>query len=249
VFLSEAGVLLLGFAASGVIGFIVESAFRKDVVDALAVYFGFLLSVLGLFLYRGRTRSWKIAYDVEGYRLREAERRLHPAGTRAKRVIGRSLVWIPSLMAAFVFFFFPVASHLTCPTAHYLRHYKIPIPLTATVLRLDWLAQGIDGVIALMDGRGIKDFGSSMTFGGGHDETVDYQDQAKRERATQVGRRDLQAGKLKLSCWQWFAWSDWRIYCQTASVPGDRSLDASFFGKESNIPIFYRVVEGITLVD
>ena len=111
-------------------------------------------------------------------------------------------------MAAFVLFFFPIASHLMFPTSHYLRHYRIPIPWTVTVLSLSSLAPGIECIQALVGSNGITRLGdpesvfsSSMSFFSRTDvETFGYNPQ---RLAPQALRRDFQARDLTLSCWQY----------------------------------------------
>ncbi len=95
-------------------------------------WFGSSLTVVEFFLFRRRTRPWKIEYDAVAFELNRAERRLHPRRARYKRIIGRTLLWAPSAVAAFVLLFFPVVSHLVHPSSRYLLRYRIPIPWTFT---------------------------------------------------------------------------------------------------------------------
>ena len=91
-------------------------------------------------------------------------------------------------------------------------------------------------------------------------DTIDYGYAmlATREGAAEVPRRDLNIGGLTLSCWQYLPRkhvyrSDvgvmWRINCQTPVDVRKRNFYAWFFGHESDIPIFYKVIEGVTPVD
>lgn len=92
VFLSEIGVFLLGLIASSAISFLAAAMSGSGDVGAIAFYGGFLLSVTGFFLRRRKTRVWKIAYDSEGYRLAQIERKSHPRRARCKRFARRTLI-------------------------------------------------------------------------------------------------------------------------------------------------------------
>jgi hypothetical protein len=136
VFASEALLLLLGVVLSFAVAVYFDSGWTFCV--------GLLLTVVEFFRFRRRTRLWKIKYDAEGFEIGQAERRLHPSRARFRRIVGRTLLWVPSAIAAFVLFFFPVATHAFHPLSQYLTHYRIPIRWTFTVVPapgIEWAAR------------------------------------------------------------------------------------------------------------
>lgn len=227
-----------------------------------------LLTLAGLVLFRRKTRAWKIDYDATNYRHEKAERKLHPVRAKLKRVFFRTAIWLPSAIAALVVFCFPIASHLACPNSHYLRHFRVPIPWTATVL--PQYQRGSDLVEALVNSSGKGRFAvttfwdpeptllSLMRFWERTDvdrSTYDYAGLAVRDAATQVLRRDFEVGDLVLSCWQYVPRRNmfrmgvgtmWRIGCQTPAPARQPGFNASFYGSERGIPAFYRVIQGVT---
>jgi len=181
---------------------------------------------------------------------------------------------VPSALAALVVFFFPVATHLAFPLSHYLRDYRVPIPWTATALSLS--QGGLDLVVALVSSTGEGRFGvtpfwnrkpafsSLMSFSSWTDvDTIDYvyAKEAVREGATQVVHRQFMLGGLPLSCWQYLptknvfrnpllvGGSIWTVNCETPPRVRQRNLYASFYGMESDIPAFYKVIEGVRPVE
>jgi hypothetical protein len=132
VFIAEIGVLMLGLFGSGAVATVVAISLGPDAgVPFLCIYCLGLLLTMGAFLrIRRKNKPRKIAYDAEVYCLQKSERKLHPVRARYKQAFFRSVVWLPSLIAAIVIFFFPLVSHLGCPRSRFLRHYRIPIPWT-----------------------------------------------------------------------------------------------------------------------
>ncbi len=222
-------------------------------------------------LTRRKTQAWKIEYDATNYPFEKAERKLYPRRAKLKRVFFRTAIWLPSAIAALVVFFFPIASHLACPNSHYLRHYRVPIPWTATVL--PQYQRGSDLVEALVSRSGKGRFAvttfwdpetallSSMRFWERTDvdsSTPDYAGLAVRDAATQVIRRDFGMGDLVVSCRQYVPRRNmfrmevgtmWRVDCQTPATVRQPSFHASIYGREGDIPGFYKVIEGVRPVD
>jgi hypothetical protein len=271
VFLSEAGVLVIGLIGSLALGFLAAllSGRHGDDAAAAAFYGGLLLTVAAFFVRRRKTRPWKINYDVASYRIEKAERKLHPARAKVKRTLFRAAMWLPSAVATLVVFFFPIASHLACPNS--VRGYRVPIRWTDTIFFVPGLVD-VDVVDVLVSNSSSRRLAftpfwnrepallSQMSFSSRtNTDTVSYDAvEATRESAAEVIRRDLNIGGLTLSCWQYLPRehiyrSDvgvmWRINCQTPADVPKRNFYASFFGHESDIPIFYKVIEGVTPLD
>ncbi len=255
--LSEVGVFLLGLIGSEALAFLAGVMSGSSNVAGAAFYAGFLMSGLGLFLYRRKTRAWKISYDAEGYLISKAERESYPVRAKLKRLLGRTLIWAPSAIAAFVLFFFPVASHLLFPTSHSLPQFHVPIPWSATVFGSPYRGlYWIQAYVGSTDIAGIGDhtFSSLMSFSTRTEiETIDYG--FGRDPVWMGGphsaRRDFRIGDLVLSCWQYPARRKplWAVECQTPASVKNRNLYASFFGQQSDLSIFYHVVEGIRPIE
>ena len=86
----------------------------------------------------------------------------------------------------------------------------------------------------------------------------DYAKLAVSLGATEVLRGDFHVSDLALSCWQYIprknifridAGTMWIVNCQTPADVRKRNFYASFFGPESDIPTFYKVIEGVTPLD
>jgi hypothetical protein len=145
-------------------------------------------------------------------------RQLHSARARRVRLLKRCLLWVPSGCAAFVMFFFPIATHMLHPCSHYLKHYRVPIPWTFTVFSSPGRSDEYAYVNVLLSRTGKARFGvtpfwdrgrvfSRMTFGSvgpkapfefNHGTTT-----SMREGATQISSGEFRLGGVILSCWQY----------------------------------------------
>jgi hypothetical protein len=78
---------------------------------------------------------------------------------------------------------------------------------------------------------------------------------ALRESGTQI--REFRLGGVKLTCWQYRSpyyrsgiWPynglTWRVECTVPSGEGPQDFQASFYGREEDLGIFYRIIEGVT---
>ena len=145
VFLSEAGVLVLGLIASSALAFLAGllTGSYANRAAGLAFYAGLLLTTVAFFVRRRKTRPWKIDYDAASYRIEKTERKLHPVGARLKRTLLRAIIWVPSAIGALAVFFFPIASHSW--------HFRVHIICDTTASRY----------------RGPQRSSHRMDFGGG----------------------------------------------------------------------------------
>jgi hypothetical protein len=255
LFAREIGILVLGLMLSSAVafglGFIAASG-----IDAVAFYLGLSLTLIAFFIARRRHRPWKIEYDAVGWQLNRTERKLHPARARYKQIVGQILLWVPSLIAAFVLFFFPVASHLAHPRSHYLPGYRVPIPWTFTALTDD------NWAVAWRSTRGRALFG--MTTGWRFDQSVSTMNFVPRDGdpgplrsfsgATQMVDRNLRARGLSFGCRQMtvehsnFSPSHGepilRVECESSAGISHQHLSAYFYGPERDVALFYTTVEG-----
>ena len=135
IFVSEIGVLVSGLVVSiALAGFVDHFTSFDNALAPITFVCGLLLTAAAFLVFLRKNRAWKFQYDVVGWEISRAHRKLRPRCAQYKRMVRRTLVWAPSALAALVLFFFPVASHLLHPGSQYLRHYHVPIPWTVTVL-------------------------------------------------------------------------------------------------------------------
>lgn len=239
-------------------------------VSLAAFLAGLVLTVVAFCAIRRRSRPWKIEYDAIGWELTRAERKLHPNRARLKRLAIRILVWVPSLLAFVVLFFFPTASHLIRPGSQTLGPYRLYIPWTLAIMPMPGLpAHSSVMVWAIVDSRGGfgvtpfwrgEIFSSEMGFGSlktdpdGSASQARYEEE-KRARATQLRRKEFQLGRVALTCWQYLptprlpnrsAGSGlWQVDCKTPVGVKGQQFYALFRGQDTDIPAFYKVIQTI----
>jgi hypothetical protein len=192
----------------------------------LAVFLaGLVLTVVAFRAIRRRTRRWKIEYDAVGWELTRAQRKLHPGRARFERLAIRILIWVPSLLAFVVLFFFQVASHLICPGAQTLGPYRLKIPWTLAILPVPELpthsfvltfaivgTHGGFGVTPFWRGQILSSemgFGSRRADSGSSGPQARYEEE-RRAEATRVLRKEFQLSGVTLMCWQYLPSHRWR---------------------------------------
>lgn len=269
---TDVGILAFGFICALAVSASVAFWFAYDDFEAAwsGLFAALAITVAGFLAWRRKTQSWVVEYYADLWETERAERKLHPARARFKRRAKRILVWVPSLIAAVVLLDFPVATHVVCPA---LKHYRVPIPWNIAVVTPPWVPGGRDILGFATNARNgrfgmprfwdIRENSSAMDF----ESRPDYAE-ASEYSGSAAGflRKDFRSNGLTLTCWQsvnsYSRIYHWLIACQTsadaASVfprlalpPGLRrpSLRASFYGREQDIPTFYKIIEGVTPID
>lgn len=288
LFAAEIGILLVGLVVSIALGALVDHFTSFESGPALITFYcGLLLTAAAFMLLLRRHRAAKFEYDVVGWEISRTDRMLNPRRAQFKRIARRTLVWVPSAIAALVLFFYPVASHLSHPSSHYLRHYRIPIPWTVTVFskifswpelpaKYGWVealvtntGRGRLGVTPFWNTAGIS---STMGFGSANaDGPLGFTDQPTLPQgatevsqptlpqgASQVVRRKFRLGNVALTCWQYvlpyrngwpYGTGPWEVSCLTPEDVDQFNFHAWFYGEESDLPLFYRILEGVTPVE
>jgi hypothetical protein len=254
--------------------FPVGSPQAENGVAPLTACFGWTLTVVGLVLFRRRTRTWKINYDATCWQLSKAERALHPARARVRRLAGRTVIYLPSGLAALVLFFFPVVTHMAHPSSQHLRRYRIPIPWNFAVFQSEF-PEGKGWVHVVVNtsvkGRfGMTPFPVPPIWEPGPVSWADfgYNPGAAAldsrltamimKEATEVRTREFRLDGIVLTCWQyrpgpdffphfrwWGASSFWDIDCRAPAASRDDGFSASFGGREQDIPAFYEIVASV----
>jgi len=224
---------------------------------------------------RRRHAPQKFAYDVAGWTLDQAEREHNPQRRKCKRILVASLVTLPSLLAAFVLFFFPAASHLRHPGSRYFPHYRVPIPWTITVLFPAQLDGGdtfrfLTGIVSSNPWSrfGMATFwdreslSAIVTFGTRHlsDDTSDVPESVRLGDTADLVRREFRSNSLALTCWQWRYSSSalrrqlrnelvWNVSCRAPADVYQQRFEASFYGRRESMPGFYKIIEGVAFVE
>jgi hypothetical protein len=276
-FTLEVSILTAGFVVSTIIGALAGDLFGPESIwPPLTFCAGLVVTVLAILRFRRISQPWKIEYDAANYIIGKTQRHLHPNWAKAKRIVGRTALWLPSAIAAMVLVFLPVMTHLANLRSHYVRHYRVPIPWTSSVFSLSG-PTGDDFVEVLTNSTGNGRFGISAFwnrepgfsshisfFRSQAGEIVDYTDEPtwlKRSGATQVVRKEFRLGTIPLTCWQFMPPMHVRGYRRfgpeptrevTCSTPADlpeRSFRARFRGQEGDIAIFDKILRGVTPVD
>jgi hypothetical protein len=253
---SEIAVLVLGLALSMALAVPAALFASSDLVGLITFVLGLLLTVAGFGTLLRKHRAKKLAYDVAGWYLRQAEHQRYPRRSKYKRLLLRTLVWVPSLIASVVLFFLPIASHALYPSSHYLRYYRIPIPWTLTVV--SFRAPGeYHLVAALASGRrryGVTPFwereslSAIMTFGsiGSASDWTSYE--VSREETTGSLLKEFRLGDVPLLCRQESWPSGQRLFTVLCQTPKDVRLynfNASFKGHDGDLALFYEIIKGV----
>jgi hypothetical protein len=276
LFASEVGVLAVGLVFSLAVAACIDSV--EGGLTAPVFYSGLFLTVAGVLVFRRKTRPWKIKYEAESWELSRAERRLHPARVRYKRIAQRALLWVPSLLAAVVLFFLPVATHVVHPCSHYLRHYRVPIPWNFAVFSSPGPPAAYSYVLAFASSSGKGRFGmtrswdseqvpSVMLFGSIQPDADTFEfnhrsTMSRRAGAAQELQRGFRLGNIAFTCWQYVHHDRygvrsgpsgakplwWNIDCETPVDVRQHNLYAWFEGREEDIPAFYKIIEGVRLI-
>lgn len=136
LFAAEGSVLIFGFFISMLATYLASQEAGENL--ALFTFFGgLLLTSVGFFLLRRRTRKWKIEQEAAAWIVERSKRRLNPHRARKIRFAQRSLIWLPTICAGAVLFFSPAASHLTFAAVRVLPHYQFSLPLNWLFIKIE----------------------------------------------------------------------------------------------------------------
>ena len=265
VFAGELGVFALGVVFSVAVA---DYLFYLDRSLAPVGFFsGLAVSILALLAVRRKTQPWKLKYDAVGWALDQAERKLHPTRAKYKRRVRRVLVWVPTIIAAAVLFFLPVATHVVYPRSRYLRHYQVPIPWNVAVFSWPTPLAGSSYVEAFASSGkcrfGLAPFwdsrqmSSEIIFGNIDPAADTFESNYRYFGSGSAGatRRDFRLGGVGFTCWQYPAYRNWTgalwlsIHCLTPVDVRQYNLYASFDGREEDVPLFYRILEGVKPIE
>lgn len=198
------------------------------------------MALVPLIRLRARHLEWKIQYDAAKYEWQRARKRAFPERFRWRSRAARIMVWFPSLLAAFVLFFLPLASHLLYIGGVHLGPYKLTVPWNALILPVPFVQSvmvftGDDQLGVTPSFRGNR-LSSGMTF------SV-YPENAQLLEHDPT--REFKLGRGVLRCWE----DDRpvrfrRISCRTSNPDHVPDLGAWFVGEAARVPLFYQILAG-----
>ena len=211
----------------------------------------------GFVLFRRRSRKWKVKLDAEAFLKFRSRMQSHAKRTIWLERIRRGLMGLPSLLAAFVLFFVPVASHIVFSARQLTLHYRFSVPVNWMIVKS--FDAGMTSVFFNNEGAlryGItplwlrRSFRSGATFGWSDPKTPYPWWRPLRERGgkrTEVASSKFRIGKLEMECWEYATpYRDpeplTEVLCETRPNGVDFNLHAAFLGHEEDKQSFYAVV-------
>ena len=237
---------IIALAGGSVIGIVFDSPFA-----GLLPFFGLIALLLYLFFRLSKKhRPAKILYSAAKYERSHALAKSCPRRARWIHLATRLTVSFPSALAAFVLFFFPIASHMFYPAGTHLGSYRVPIPWNIIVLsgRVYGDAHAAMAYTSVEENPlGLPRHILSNRFSAGMDFIARPTTPANEPLSRSFPpTREFKLGMQILACWE--SASHYRslskIDCDT-SGPGQLSLHASLLGAPNQVPVFYRILSGI----
>lgn len=233
----------------------------------LAFLVSFSLICGALIWFHRKTGNWFIAADAAAWLAHRSRQQLHHGQSKYIHTALRSLLWLPSLLAAFVLVFFPVASHLVFSGTNAGSHYRMTAPLNWLILR------GTDSSVfmAFFSEKGLSHYGFTPVwfnhkmpsvaefFVSSPDDAPEWY-RPKHERATRHfthgAVRQFQLGTITATCFECqHTYQDqashhsifsppvlWESLCSTEKNGSDYNLRASFFGHREDLAAFYEAL-------
>ena len=268
LFATEVAVLIFGFVISFDLAVYFDSS--ENNFAPIAFFCSLFLTVASFLVFRQKTREWKIEQDAAMWLANRSWRQLHPRQAGLVRLAHRCLLWLPSIWAALVTFFLPVASHLVFSGSHLVPHYRFSVPLNWTIIK----SRG--EVWAFFSGEGAARYGltpiwfnrslpSEATFAITDPASAYVWSRPEREAAsghsTHIAKTEFKMGTIAVECWEYrFIYSAtlgpsssllnpsllWEVLCSTQPNGRDFNLHASFLGQREDIPAFYKVLKEAT---
>jgi hypothetical protein len=270
-------VILVGTASTLLLSAYLDYIFRQLwFPPMISLVFGSAATVMTILSIRRKTRQGDIEYEAARWLAKQATRQPN-SHKKLRAAVRQCLLWLPSSLAAFVLFFYPLASHIVHPGDHYLTHYRVSIPWTWELLSRQNNSNGYSYVETTISSEGSSRFGVTpywhkypalsavrfWTFTSGlSPEDEQSYEELRHEGATSISSVELKAGNVPLTCWQyvrpgWRGWwlnslngADlWEVDCATPLNVREANFRGFFAGRKEDIPAFYEVLAKVTSVD
>lgn len=243
---------------------------RENNFAAIAFWGSLFLTAAGFFLFRRKTRKWKVEQDAASWMANRSWRQLHPQRARYLRIVFRCLLILPSILAALVVFFLPVATHVAFLGTNLMPHDRFSVPLNWTVIRS---CCDYPFVWTVFSGKGAARYGLTplwFTHSLPSGATFAISDPASRYawsrpemelasgHSTHTAKLEFTIGTMAVDCWEYRTNYDdatatssslltssflWEVLCSTQPNGRDFNLHASFLGHREDVPAFYEVLK------
>jgi hypothetical protein len=263
LFVSELAFLFFGFVFSVGLAAYLDSIGTKFAPVAFLLIF-FLICAAPIW-FRRKTGNWTVAADATVWLAHRSWRQLHPRRAKHLRIVQQSFLCFPSVCAAFVLFFLPVASHTLFSGARLVPHYRVRTPLNWLIIK----SRGDIEVWTFFSNRGAAHYGftpvwfnhsmpSGATFLTSDPASSDGwwrpRSELSRGQPTHVAVRQFNLGKITATCYEYrHTYGDsarsspsifeppvlWESLCSTHPNGVDYNLRAAFFGHQEDLAAFY----------
>lgn len=272
LFVSELAFLFFGFAfAVGLTGYLDSVGIKFVPVAFLLI---FVLILAAPIWFRRKAGNWTVAADATAWLAHRSWRRLHPRLAKYLRMLYRCVLCVPSLCAALVLFFLPVASHLLYSGTHLIPHYSVSTPLNWLIIKSRghifvstfFSNEGAarDGFTPIWFNHSTPSSGDFMTSDPGHPEGWwRPESELASGLTTHLAVRKFQLGMIAATCYEYrHSYTNtasssniytppilWESLCSTQSNGVDYNLRAAFFGRREDLPAFYDLLNSATPVN
>jgi len=265
LFAGEVAFLFVGFIFTGALAEYLHSMGVRFTLGIFLLTFCIFASPVVWF--RRRTAKWTARSDADAWLAHRSWQRLNPDVARNLLLLRKSLLVFPSLCAAFVLFFLPVASHIMVSSRRLVSHYSFSTPL-------NWLiVKSGDGGFAwtYFSNQGAAHYGftpvwfnnrmpSGATFLISDPLFPGKWWRPEHEQATglftHVRFKEFQLGTITAVCYEYihnypesvgsFSIFDppvlWESLCSTRPNGTDYNLRAAFLGHREDLPAFYKLI-------
>jgi hypothetical protein len=264
LFISELVFLFFGFVFSlGLAAYLDFIGIKLAAVIAFLLIF--ILICAAPVWFRRKAGNWTVAADATAWLAHRSRRQLHPRRAKYLRIVQRSFLWFPSVCAAFVLFFLPVASHTLFSGARLVPHYRVRTPLNWLIIKI----RGDSFTETFFSNQGAARYGftpvwfnhsmpSSATFLISDHLVSDGwwrpQSELASGQPTHVAVRQFQLGKITATCYEYRHTYDnaagspssifappvlWESLCSTQPNGIDYNLRAAFLGHHEDLAAFY----------
>jgi len=164
LFAAELGILLVGIVVAFALAIHFDSA--ESQFPVIALFGTLLVSVVFFVLFRRKSQKWKIAIDAANFLKERSFRRSHPRRASLTRLLRRTLIRLPSLIAALTVRSLPAMSHMIFSGHHLVPHYRFSVPWNWTIVKAGepYLSSGFSSVTKALLAAGLPLSGSINRF-------------------------------------------------------------------------------------
>ena len=267
LFATELAFLFFGFIFS--VSFAVYLYSIGTKLAPAAFLLGMAVVCAALLWFRRKTGKWTIGADANAWLAHRRWGQLHPRYARYLRILQRSFIWFPSLCAAFVLFFLPVASHIWHSGTYLAPHYRFSTPWNWLIIKgqgdnFAWTFfsnQGAAryGLTPIWFNHAIPSMASVITSAPG-DSYGWNESELATGHTTHFAVRQFRLGMTTATCYE-----DRNTYgdaptssailtpsvlresdCYTKPNGVDYNLRAGFIGHQEDLPAFYDMLNSAT---